>query len=230
MTRIETRLDRSDLQALQIINVYNQATPGEMEAGKLWYSSAYRICLHIANKFNCPITKVVGVVSALSPGTNWNQNIADAHNLILAWYHLIDPAEVVVTTYGANKRKAIRVLNLNSSDSEDIERLLLHKSKINKTGSFFWNILRYSDREHVTVDRHAIRIALGPEYLDNACMTEKRYRTTVEAYKIAAKGLNLRGNELQAITWCAYRRLNHIEVGVNNTIYSEIEKQIIKGV
>ena len=226
MKRIENRLNRDDLQAIQIINIYRQATPSEIAEGQFWYSKANQISLYMANKFNCPITKVVGVLSALSPGTNWQQNVADAHNLIMAWHYLIDPSEVIMNTYGQNKRKAVRILNLRSSEVTDVEKLLLHKSKINKTASFFWNILRVKETEFVTIDRHAVRIALGPEFRDNVYMTEKRYRTTVKAYKRAAKEVNLKPHELQAIVWCAYRRINQIENGFSVQEYKEIENQV----
>ena len=227
MNRLNNRLERPDLMAKQIVKLYNQATDREKAEGATWYTEAHNICNQIAHKFNCPITKVAGVVAALSPATNWQQNIADAHNLVLAWHHLIDPDEVTVTTYGPNKRKAIHILNLKSSNQDDIARILLHNSKVNKTTCFYWNILKPGSDKHVTVDRHAIRIALGSSEADNVCITEKRYRTIAESYHIAANKLHLGAIDLQAIVWVAFRRISHLSVSsMENEIFNSIVDQI----
>jgi len=141
---------------------------------------------------------------------------------------LIDPNEVVVTTYGSNKRKAIHILNLKSSKTEDIERLLLHKSKVNKTASFYRNILEPGNDSFVTVDRHAIRIALGNSLeADKIGMTEKRYRNIVKSYQVASKALHLDAITLQAIVWVVYRRKAHLNVSeYENEIYKSIIHQI----
>lgn len=214
--------------AKQIAKLYSQASEAEITEGAGWYVQAHEICKLISNKFSCPMSKTVGVVAALSPATNWQQNIADAHNLILAWHHGLSPDEVVCTTYGPNKMKAIRILNLQSSIERDVENILLHKSKINKTTCFFLNILHPDNDELVTVDRHAIRIALGDAPgVDNICMTEKRYRNIAESYQIAAKGLDINAISLQAVVWCAYRRLAHISAAtIENDIFTSIINQI----
>lgn len=227
MSRLENRLERPDLMAKQIQKLYSQATDQEFIEGAGWYLQANEICKAIGHKFNCPVTKVAGVVAALSPATNWQQNIADAHNLILAWSHCINPDQVVVTTYGPNKVKAIKILNQESNNYQDIEAILLHKSKVNKTACFYLNILHPNNDELVTIDRHAIRIALNLNGADEVCMTEKRYRKIVKAYQVAAKELEISAISLQAIVWCAYRRLNHIAASnYENEIFKSIVEQI----
>lgn len=222
------RLERPELMAKQILKLYRSANVEETNEGVLWYEMANGICKVIADKYSCPLTKVVGVVAALSPATNWQQNIADANNLVLAWYHCIDQDQVVCTTYGQNKAKAINILNQESSNERDIEALLLHKSKINKTTCFFLNILHPGSDELVTIDRHAIRIALGNgQGVDEICMTEKRYRNITRAYQIAASQLEINAISLQAVVWCVFRRLNHIAASnYENEIFNSIINQI----
>jgi len=220
-------LERPDLMALRIEKLYHSATMETKAQGINWYFTANHIALHIANKFNVPMTKVCGVIAALSPATNWVQNIADAHNLVLAYVNEIDPREVVVTTYGMNKLKAIRILTGNSATDTTIGRILLHKSKVNKTNSFYWNIL-YPRDEQVTIDRHAFRIALGDPRADEICMTEKRYRNLSEAYKIAGRKLGYNANQIQAITWLSFRQTLPSEVpAAVHKLDEEIRKQII---
>ncbi len=228
MKQMNNRLERPDLMAKQILKLYRSATDQEFIEGAAWYLQAKGICKVIANKFNCPLSKVVGVVAALSPAANWQQNIADAHNLVLVWSHCIDPDQVAVTTYGPNKVKAINILNLDSSRERDIEALLLHKSKINKTTCFFLNILHPDNDDLVTIDRHAIRIALNSPESDSVCMTEKRYRNIAKAYRIASQGLEISAISLQAVVWCVYRRKMQISASnIENEIFASIVNQIV---
>ncbi len=222
------RLEKPELMAKQILKLYSLATVEETNEGILWYEMAKGICKVIADKYNCPLTKVVGVVAALSPATNWQQNIADAHNLVLAWSLCIDPDQVVCTTYGQNKAKAVNILNQGSSNEWAIERILLHKSKINKTTCFYLNILHPGNDELVTIDRHAFRIALGNgSDVDEIRMTEKRYRNITKAYQVAASGLEINAISLQAVVWCAFRRINHISASnMENEIFNSIIEQI----
>jgi hypothetical protein len=228
MNRTLARLERPDLMAKQITKLFETAEPAEITEGAAWYIQAHEIAKLLAHKFSQPLPKVAGVMAALSPATNWQQNVADTHNLLLAWVHGVNPNEVVVTTYGGNKLKAIRILRLQSSNYRDIEALLLHKSRVNKTTCFFLNILFPDNDEVVTVDRHAIRIALGnPKGVDDICMTEKRYRTISEAYQIAAKGLDINAVALQAVVWCVFRRKQNIAAAnIENEIYNEVINQI----
>jgi hypothetical protein len=228
MNRTAKRLERPDLMAKQILRLYKAASPDEFNEGTLWYEQAHEICKLISLKYSCPLPKVAGVMAALSPATNWQQNVADAHNLILAWHHGLSPNEVVCTTYGPNKLKAVRILNLESNNERDVEKILLHKSKINKTTCFYLNILHPSNDEQITVDRHAIRIALGnAPGVDNICMTEKRYRNIAESYQIAASQLEISAINLQAVVWCAYRRMAQISASnMENEIFTSIINQI----
>ncbi len=62
------------------------------------------------------------------------------------------------------------------------------------------------DPDPVTIDRHAIAIATGER--GDAGITAWQYRCLAEAYRIVARERNMVPNEVQAITWCAFRREN----------------------
>lgn len=220
-------LERPDLMAKRIIKQFNASSPESIEAGYNWYDQAGFIANHIANKFNVPYSKVCGVIAALSPATNWVQNVADASNLVYAWSQGLDCDKIVVTTYGNNKKKAIRILGSNGSHAYKVSEIILGNSKTSKTHSFFMNIYSHSP-EYVTIDRHAFRIAVNSMKADEICITEKRYRSMAEAYKIAAKKLKLEPKQLQAITWISFRE--HLPVTVPAAIHKldpEIRAQII---
>lgn len=228
MKQLHNRLERPELMAKQIAKLYRSASEDEFNEGILWYEQAHEICKLIGLKYYCPLPKVIGVMAALSPATNWQQNVSDTHNLIMAWHHGLNADEVVVTTYGPNKAKAVRILNMDSSNERDIEQVILHKSRINKTACFYLNILHPGNDDLVTVDRHAFRIALGnADEADEICMTEKRYRNIQKAYQIAATGLDVSAIQLQAIVWCAFRRISGIAAAnIENDIFKSIVNQI----
>lgn len=221
-------LDRPDLMAKRITKVYALATDEQYKAGKDWYFQARFIANHIANKYNVPFVKVCGVIAALSPATNWVQNIADTCNLCYAWSEDLDLEKVVVTTYGNNKRKAAAILGLKGIGIDSVEKLMLGNSKVSKTASFFRNILT-GDSVDVTIDRHAVRIALGnPKNADSICMTEKRYRNVRDAYRIVAEKVGLSASQVQAITWIAFRsNLPHTVPAAIDKLDPEIRAQII---
>lgn len=223
-------LNRPDLLAKRILKLYNTCEQEAYEVGNVWYFHAKHICNYMANKFNVPVSKVCGVVAALSPATNWVQNIADAHNLLYAWVNNLDPMGVVVTTYGNNKVKAVEILGMKGHDPENIATKLLGSSKVvNKTSSFFWNILKPEDFDHVTIDRHAFRVALNSRSADSIPMTEKRYRNVSEAYRIVAKQVGgVTPSQVQAVCWLEYRnRYDHTIPAKISKLDPEIEKQIV---
>ena len=200
-------IDRPDLMAKRIIACYKSASPEAKENGREWYSQANYIAALIAQRYKVSLQVVCGVIAALSPATNWVQNIADTCNLLYAWSSGIDPEKVVVTTYGQNKSKAIRILSGQhrlTGNVTHIGDILLNNAKISKTHSFYVNIL-LSNLGFVTVDRHAVRIALNRKDSDKICVTEKRYRNVRDAYIKAADKLGYNPKDLQAITWIAYR-------------------------
>jgi len=93
--------------------------------------------------------------------------------------------------------------------TKDIEKIaaILNGPKIT---SFFYNILNPIGAEHVTIDRHALGVAicgLKRRRID-LIMTGKQYRTIASAYKWTAEQLGILPLELQAITWTTYRQFS----------------------
>lgn len=185
--------------------MYSESTKQEIQDGLSWYITANKRVLELADKYTVSPEKVAGIIAALSPAVSWTQNLSDANNLISNMVRGTQ-TKIRVTTYGKNKLKAVNIYNSNSF--EEIDRLLIGCSKIvNKTYSFYRNILEPEVSNTVTVDRHAIRIAMEEILKDVIWMTEKRYRTIRDAYIKSAKKLGLRPHELQAIVWLTFRRL-----------------------
>lgn len=166
------------------------------KSGLNWYREAHDFCVKVAEKYCLPLNKVCGVVSALSPGTNWEQNKKDSVNLIESF--LGSERKFKFTTYGQNVVKAFRILRETASP----ETFFNLKTGA-KTYNFYFNILDPANGEYVTIDRHAYTIATGETYKG---LTPKTYRTIAAHYIASAKRLGILPSQLQAALWVDYRQ------------------------
>jgi hypothetical protein len=211
MTHVEARLKNVNLQVINILQIYKQSTEDEILSGKQWYHQASDISKLMAVKYQLTDIQTAGIIAALSPGTNWSQNIIDANNLCSLLHVGKDIHSITCTTYNKNKLKAHYLwLNSNLTENEVFTCLLGASKHVNKTSSFFINILHPESSENVTIDRHAFRINLGITELPAIALTECRYKLMENAYKTASYKLNISAIELQAIVWLTFRRLNNI--------------------
>ena len=181
-------------------------TAGDMNHGKRWYRDARAIASNIASDNGFTVAQVCGVISALSPSVSWETNLTDAETICKAFADGIPFGTVTVSTYGQNKDKAHRILS-GLGDAESVSEQFKFPSK---TGSFFFNLLYPNAPTFVTVDRHALGIALGSRDSNvhqSLSITDKRYRTIADAYVSASRYLGYESPcQLQASTWVAYRR------------------------
>lgn len=158
---------------------------------KDWYKEANIWC---ENHGVTTVSKVAGVVAALSPVKRWDQNLKIASDMICT----NDCGHM-----GVFKDKARRILVSDGSDEEILD--ILNGRKIS---SFYLNI-RYPDKSNnITIDRHALSIALGHKVTDieYSGLTAKQYAFFVECYTIAAAKVDISPLLMQSGTWVYYRR------------------------
>ena len=195
-----------------IVSMFLQATPVDIQEGTVWYNNAHEVCVKLAQSYNLPLSTVVGVVSALSPNNRWERNIHDSEQLIRAYVCEYDYPKVC--TFTTNKDKAITMLECEIGSSENICKIL----KGNKTIAFFRGIFTNGECDELTVDGHAFNIWRGMYTSLNEvpAISNKLYKTVSDAYKHASETINnLEGTEyspaqIQAITWVAHRRINGV--------------------
>lgn len=186
-----------------ILNMYTRALDTAVyQNGLDWYNEANTLANTLATEYKQDITKVAHVISTLSPACTWEINKRNATAMIKNYYirGLAGAKGTVVSTYGQNKKKAIRILQG--------EELITPKSL--KTWNFANNILKPTSSEYVTIDRHALRIFEGLSKRGSKSMTPKRYLHVADAYIKTAKHLKMSPCQLQAITWEQHR----IELGI----------------
>ena len=186
-----------------ILRVWNVATNDDKFN---WYQNAYdqavRIVESVDNELpieDSSIIKVVGVIASLSPLTKWSVNL--------------EKAEEFVNTgnckhIGQFKRKAKAIIE--SDGNPDTVCDILSGNKIT---SFFLNILRPHDSTFITIDRHALSIALGykinPE--DYQGITKNQYDFFVKCYVLAAEKVGVPPLLMQSATWVRFRKLHNIK-------------------
>ena len=164
-----------------------------------WYREAHNFGVEVSSfmksfkNIDVSVNQILGVVSALSPLKEWSKNKEIAMDFILTG----DCGHM-----GANKRKARQILDCDGSD-EEILKILSGP----KTSRFYMNMM-YPDGTGVTVDRHAIAIAIGRTATDKEqSLTPKAYEFIEKCYIMTAETLGLDPLHLQSITWQTWKRI-----------------------
>lgn len=187
--------------------VYDLATPHEITVGRAWYPQAYETARIMASDYGLCIQTVVGVIAALSPRNRWERNLLDTENLIEAYCVDLDAAAAVkVCTFGKNKEKAIKILDLDQDPFTDAIMDVLNGPKLREFASCILKL------DEVTVDGHAFCVWNGARTgLKDVPAISRRLRAEIKAdYRKAAAKLGLSPSECQAVTWCAWRRIHGV--------------------
>ena len=182
------------------------ATAAETAGGQSWYQQANQIAVTLADRYEITEEQACGVIAALSPRNKWDRNVIDAENLIAAWVAGGTEAceDVKVCTFGANKAKAIRCLDEGFADGSIF--MILSGPKLKE----FYSCIRGID--DVCIDGHAYSIWFGDRVkLADVPSIGKKLREEIKKdYLAVAKKNNLKGFEVQAITWVAHRRIHGV--------------------
>ena len=188
-----------------LLAVYFAAIDAELVNGSRWYADALEVCSNIATDCSLAIDTVAGVMAALSPNNRWERNITDCRNLCLAYClgGYADAEQIKVTTFNANKRKALNIL------SGQLPLSVLSGLKVR---AFFECIV---GADSVCIDGHAYSIWQGERITTTSTpkISPKLYAAISADYRHAAgiinqiTGLSYSAAQLQAITWLTWRRL-----------------------
>lgn len=187
-----------------ILAVYFSANPAEVQHGAQWYKQARLIAQTIADNYSLSLQTVAGVIAAISPNNRWERNIIDADLLCKLYANGGDCAALKVSTYPANKRKALQILA--GFDPFDILGGL-------KVRAFYDCIM--GNLSAVCVDGHAYSLWLGDRVPTTKTpkISSKLYAAIAADFKLATAqinqitGANYRPAQIQAIAWLAWRRM-----------------------
>ena len=191
-----------------IINKYREASPDFLKGGHEWYGKANEEAAKVGGG---DIRRGAGILAALSPLSDWERNVREAHELRKT-------GTVQGALLPANVEKARRI-----HEGEDPEKVLGG----NKVTNFFHNIHDPSSPHAVTIDRHAYDVAMGRPFIgqggrvpgapkeprqkgnmseDLGLSSLSRYKHFVRAYQSASGELGVQlPHQVQATTWVTHR-------------------------
>lgn len=197
----------------RILVTFDRATPADVSAGASWYGAdAANLISDIARLGNVSRAAAAAVVAQLSPRTTWGRNVSAATALCLAYgqggpdraQRAYDAARAV-GAMGANVDRALVALTAYADGADPI-------ATVNgpKTGAFARNLT--GDRDAVTVDVWAARVALSPSWQrgqdDNSETVLGRsgvYGALSQAYRVAARRRGVDATTMQATAWIVVR-------------------------
>lgn len=172
--------------ARRIVRTIEMATPAEMAAGVGWYDDARAFCKAEAKSTGYSLETVAGIVSVLSPMTEWELNKKRAATILTG-----------VDNVGLNSGKAVAI-----RDGGDPWEIVTGR----KVSAFFRAIL--GDETAVVIDRHAHDVAVGKRSSDAERKVLERkgqYALFVEAYERAAMMADASPIATQAVAWVVFR-------------------------
>jgi hypothetical protein len=167
-----------------------------------WYQDANDFCSGFTNALQLlhqPKDKThaiaCGVVAALSPVKTWSQNKMCAIKMLETG----DCGHM-----GQFKDKAKRIMNSDGSDDAILS--ILNGRKIS---AFYLNIKYPNVANNVTIDRHALSIALGywTNDEDYQGMTASQYNFFVQCFILAAVKVGVSPLLMQSATWVKFRKV-----------------------
>lgn len=186
-----------------ILSVYEQATEAEVAVGMTWYTAAWVKASEYAKLFKTPISMSAGVIAALSPNQSWGNNVRSAWKLLDMHTKGLVPKGIAA--YPASVDRAVRILQ-GEKPTQVLKGL--------KTASFYKNIVAPWTSTSVTVDGHAYSVWMGEritlQQVPSKIFRPKWYNAIAADYKVAATELKIKPWQCQAVTWCAWRRINEV--------------------
>jgi len=192
---------KNNIMKTYLLRIEKENNHWYLEANK-WAVEVSEFLLSFTGQ-NVSVQQVLGVVSALSPMQEWNKNKEIAIQLIMT-------GDCGYMERG--KQKARDILSL--SKMSGIQPVFAFDNEIKsilngeKTKTFYENMVYPTRSGGVTVDRHAISIAIGHIADDKEQSISGAVYTFIEnCYIMTAETLGLAPLHLQSITWQTWKRI-----------------------
>ena len=179
-----------------VIRAMELASKDQIDRGMQWYSNARAWSQWCSDEFHdlgLTTRQIASMIAVMSPRNRWEWNLQDVINLLNAIRSGGDPRIVPCHSFNSNKYKAIA-----------IARGEAYEIKSKKVGAFIDNITDPCSAR-VTVDVWAYRVYLGDYKLQVVKLAPKLYDHIEAQYLEVARLYDIRGYELQAITWSVAR-------------------------
>ncbi len=185
-----------------IKKVLHRADAVDISEGRVAYYRYREVCCRVAERYGYPVESIIACFAALSPNLDYRGNVRSLLSVVEG-HKAGRPVETIKTAgYNACRDRAYSYLSgVSFWDT-------VHGPKIR---AFYQNILHPMSAEYVTIDGHAVNIVYGKvRPLKEVVRSKWKYPVVAEAYKVVAAKHGLIPNQLQAITWFTWKRINNI--------------------
>ena len=188
-----------------LIAKYNAADQATKDAGGQWYDTANEYIHNLAEKTGRDPRQVAAIVSAFSPQTSWDANMAAA-NYFMMNYDPNNPDSIndKMGGLGDNLDRAKRIYH--ADDEDGYLAGLQNGNDAHKITNFYHNMM--GSKDHVTIDSWMARALLGKgadgladKSVQKVLNWKDGYDTMANSVRSAAEKLGVSPRELQAIVW-----------------------------
>lgn len=222
-TKAETTawLAKHPIDPKNIVDAWDQATPGERHAGEVWYPNAHRLAQALGKRYGVSAEEAAGLLAAYSPQTPWGKNVITAAEALREehgiggpgahiWYHhdpktpnTVEEREGVMAP-GLIRDRADRIMAGANPDEVfaggrlKSGRLKPNGLKIRAFADLIANGVNDPANPRVVIDRHAAGVARGVRFTDDdygfdgPSSSMKKFSAYAEAYKEAAAQISKR--------------------------------------
>lgn len=179
--------------------IVDHASDADVVAGLAWYDKAKSFCDAITRTFDLQPLGGQGVVAALSPQVPWDKQEEQSVGAVRQFLAGVSNDDLVAVSRCTNKNaEKGRAIALGGSISAHLSGP--------KVEAFFRNLC--GDKSVVTLDRWAVRAAIGLDASDSECakyLKGKKRQEVIAAYETVAAEYGWTPADCQAVVWEAAR-------------------------
>lgn len=194
-----------------ILSVLDRADEIDINEGRIAYFRYNELMQKTAARYNLPLSSIVAAFAALSPNNDYKGNVRSLKTVVEAYQAGNDPKTVRVSTYGHCRDRAFLYLDGTP---------FLDHAKGKKIRNFYQNILNPLDPDPVTIDGHAVNIWRN-QVQSVKLARNFNYKEIADDYRRAARETGLIPNQIQAITWFCWKRINRILYKPQLTLFGD---------
>lgn len=200
----------------RIVSTFHAATPAELTNGLVWYPFFGEKIALFGAAYGLNADSARALFACLSTGTSVQHNWLNFTRACIA-----GNASTLTACYPVMKIK----VDLYLRGACDIATIISGQ----KVTSFYRN-LSGNVADYVTIDRHAAAVCYGFSSGDMK-ISDKQYRDCAQAFKDAARILDITPAACQAVVWVVWRRLKGIkDAGGNADINAMVDEETSRAI
>jgi len=195
-----------------LAKIYSLADDIDISEGMEAYRNYNQLFRSIASYFNVGFVQTVAAAVSLSPNNDYMGNLRSLVTVILAVKGKISIKNVKTSTY---HHCAARAYNYLTGEYD-----FVLETTGPKIYNFYCNILIPEDPRFVTIDGHMHNVWIGKKRtMHDSMMSAKKYNQIAEDFKKFARRKKIIPNQLQAILWFTWKRINMIRYNPQPSLF-----------